>query len=322
MKRTSLFLLSVWMLVTFAGISIADAATAQRPWFQWCRVFSCHNGDGTTSTYVDAFITDPNGAVSSTINSVLVEGPGGFSVTMTAGDLDPIGGDFYKELPNQQPVTGQYKFTLTDTSGNMVSSYFYLVKVDILPVVDSTSMLAIGSLDNPTLSWADVSSYNGNLFFYARVFDAAGNQVWDSGVLRNTTVTVPSGVLDPSLPYKWRVTALDYNVKQAADNRSKTAAIPLTIDNTRSGFIYARLYTTNSSTLGQVTTGFDAAASNTGVVSSIVVTGPNGFSKRVGGRSPGPGNTRRRDIHLYADGHFRTHDEDLSLFQIPGGSQG
>lgn len=133
MKRRFWWMLSVWLLFTCVGFAISEARAAVLPYFRYCNVMSSNTPSGV-STVLSAEVFYPNPEASA-ITSVSVEGPGGFTSTMTTSDYDPSANLFKKEISGQ-PTAGEYKFTVVDTLGGSAVSYYRLGSVTILPMVD------------------------------------------------------------------------------------------------------------------------------------------------------------------------------------------
>ena len=93
---------------------------------------------------------------------------------------------------------------------------------DTLPVPDSSTFQASGDPAAPTLSWGAIGTYQGNLFYRARIYDLAGNHVWTSGYGTETRVAVPEGELESGISYQWRVEAFDnYNYTASANRAAR-----------------------------------------------------------------------------------------------------
>ncbi|MEN6441921.1 MAG: fibronectin type III domain-containing protein [Syntrophobacter sp.] len=278
--RKSLLLVLGCLLPVFVGAVCPEAGAGVTPYFKYCNVVSTHTSGGE-STLIRAEVYNPNGQVPSSIKKITVEGPGGYLQILKPTDYTADNA-FVKTVAGA-PVEGEYKFTVLDTVGDTATSYYRIEKVTILPIVDSATFVASGNLTTPTLSWSDVSGYEGNLLFRVTVFDASsGSRVWISDLTGLTSVTVPSGKLAEGASYQWNVTAVDNVQMPITDNQSVSEAMPLAIGNEKIGFLYARVYSLKKAD-SQIYTVLDTRVAVPGgvppdVITSFVVTGPNGFT--------------------------------------------
>ena len=271
-------------------ISPSNANAKGEPYFRVCQVQAMNTPDGIRTT-VDAVVFDPNGAVPTTINSLVVSGPAGFSYSFTSDDYFAPYNEYWSERPGL-PSDGEYTFTVKDSEGKTATSHFYLKVGSTIPLPDASSMQASGYALSPTLSWGAISNYYGNLFYRARIYDMSNNIVWTSNYLTNTSVNVPSGILSQDTGYQWRVEAFDDDSFYTSNNRAVCTKIPLNIDNSTPYFrwlgVYQRIDSDGTWTALEVSlTDPNGAAPNT--ISSVTVTGPGGFSQTLESSNYDPG---------------------------------
>lgn len=256
----------------------SGALAAKNPYFRNCSVLARNTPSGI-NTSLTVVISDPDGSVPDTISALSVSGPNGFSYSFIPADYHGSG-EYWHDLPGL-PADGQYTFTVTDFDGNTATSYFYLTVGQIIPVPDSSYLLASGVNPlTPTLSWSTIPDYPGNLFYQGRVYDMADNIIWTSGINFNTTrVTVPSGVLATGVSYKIHLDAFDGSGYYDSNNRGYSAKIPLNIDNTRPYLDSVAIYKHRNANANDayMTTLNARGGGYVPLGSSLVVTGPNGF---------------------------------------------
>jgi hypothetical protein len=222
-----------------------SALNAEQPYFQYATVFNRHKGDGTFVTNVAARVVDPNGTLPSSITSLTITGPGGFSDSFAATDYDssPNSLEFSKQVPGK-PVDGIYKFTVTDADNHTATTYDYLLSRDV-PLIGTGTMQASGNPLQPTLSWGLPADMTAPLYFVAIVYNATDPanpiEVWRSDIITNTAVQMPAGKLTDGVSYAWRVRALDsrYSLQW---NRSETEIIAMTFDNATPFFTWYGVY--------------------------------------------------------------------------------
>ena len=76
------------------------------------------------------------------------------------------------------PADGEYTFTVTNNKGKTAECYFYLTVGQTIPLRDSSKFRASGADPlTPTLSWSTIRGYEGNLFYRAKIYDAAGSKL-------------------------------------------------------------------------------------------------------------------------------------------------
>jgi hypothetical protein len=127
---------------------------------------------------------------------------------------------FYTSAYNQNTFSlanplpdGDYSIMVADTSGKSATktiSYQYTG-------IEAVSMGSMSSGNNyyfdtlaPTFSWAPVS--NPDTYYSLRVYDPVnGIIVWNSSPSKNTSITVPQGILLPGGTYYWTVYTWDWD---------------------------------------------------------------------------------------------------------------
>jgi hypothetical protein len=274
------------MLIT----SPSNASATGEPYFRVCQVRAMNTPDGIRTT-LDAIVFDPNGTVPTTINSLVVSGPNGFSYSFTADDYFAPYNEYWSERPGL-PSDGEYTFTVNDSEGKTATSHFYLKVGSAIPLPDASSMQASGYVLAPTLSWGAISNYHGNLFYQARIYDMSNNIIWTSNHSTGASVDVPSGILSPDTDYQWRVEVFDDSSFYTANNRAVCEKIPLNIDNSTPYFrwlaVYQRLDADGTWTALEVSlTDPNGTAPNT--INSLTVTGPKDFSQTLESSNYDPG---------------------------------
>jgi len=291
--RTSL-LIPIFLLLSC--IVFTAPAWALAPFFSYCNVKSNTTSQGT-NTSITVGINHPSGSVPSIIDSITVEGPGGFTTTL---DVDQYDGEMYRTEVAGAPLAGQYTFTVLDKTGESATSGYYLTTVAPLPVVDVSTLKAFGQSVR-TLTWSDFPVSSGltrNHLFQVRVYDDKGKLTWNfptssdqaTGMTYASAYTTSFGT-----GTRWSVVALDNAQEEQADNRSESDTIPLTPTGNGPGFYYANVYSgkAGSSTVTIIDSQMLADADDS--VSTLVVTGPSGFKytfpKQTGGSFyyPSPG---------------------------------
>lgn len=211
------------------------------PFFEWANVMEHHTPDGVY-TAVAAVLRDPLGTVPHTIQSLTVSGPGDFSYTFSGADFLGPQRAYYGEIPGSPP-DGEYTFMAVNNNGNQAKAYYRLTKGESIPVPADGTLQASGDPLAPALSWGGLPEYHGNLFYRARIFDAAsGLIVWTSTPGPDTWVQVPQGILSRDSRYVWRVEVFDQHTYIVSNKRAVSRSIPLSMDNTRPFFTSALVY--------------------------------------------------------------------------------
>jgi hypothetical protein len=264
-------------------ISPSNANAKGEPYFGVCQVMAMNTPDGIT-TLVVAKVFDPNGTIPTTINSIAVSGPNGFSYSFTTGDYIAYTNEYWSKRP-ELPVEGEYTFTVKDNEGKTATSHCYLEVGNTIPLPDDSSLQASGDPLPTTLSWGAISNYQGNLFYRTRIYDMSDNTIWTSNNTTGTATNVPSGILSSGTDYQWRVEAFDEYHSYASNNRAVCEKIPLAVDNTSPFFTYAVVYKRLDSDGIWTALEFRVIDPNGTVpntINSITVTGPGGFSQTLG----------------------------------------
>jgi hypothetical protein len=267
----------------------------QRPYLANVGVYKQHNHDDTYSTGLIVDKGDP----SDTAVSVEVFGPNEFQYSFDFGeDCVPLEGSILHRCVHNIPASpddGSYSFTFTNAYDFAVS-YFYLTAYDV-PLIESDSMQASGNLLAPTLSWSTPATIDQPLYYVVSVKDIDYNTVWTSSWTTLTSVTMPSGILQPDVSYQWQVAAND-SKHLYSSNRSLSPLIPLSvlnspprlsslpsdvlgISNVKPYFSYAVAY--NRNTAEGTFTGLNVQVGDPGgtipeSIASLTVSGPEGFS--------------------------------------------
>ena len=280
--RTSFPYAMLLFLILMLIIFPSDANAKGEPYFKACQVKAIHTPSGI-NTSVDAVVFDPNGTVPTTISSLVVTGPNGFSYSFIPADY--YGNNEYWSQRPGLPADGEYTFTITDSEGKTAISHCYLKVGNTIALPDASSLQASGNNLHPTLSWGAISNYNGNLFYRARIFDMSNNTIWTSGFTTSTSVDVPSGKLSPGINYQWRVEAFDDYSFYTSNNRAVCDKIALNVDNSTPYFnwggVYKRLDSDGTWTALDISI-TDPNGTIPGSINSVTVTGPGGFNQTLG----------------------------------------
>jgi len=259
----------------------SDSWANGEPYFRTCNV-KAFNTPGGIKTSVNAQVYDPNGTVPASISSLTVSEPGGFAYSFSASDYGEYYNQYWHSLAGL-PTDGEYTFTVTDSEGKSATSRFYLTVSNFIPIPDSSTLQASGNALAPTLSWGAPSTYEGNLFYRARIFDTSGNTFWTSNFTTRTSVDVPSGILAPSTDYDWRVEAFDDESFHTSNNRAVSQTVALTSDNETPFFVFAGVFKRVDSS-GTWTVLAPTVVDPNGVLpglTTIRVTGPGEFDQTL-----------------------------------------
>jgi hypothetical protein len=166
-------------------------------------------------TYFWAFI---NGPSPEDVASLTVTGPSG------TFDLTPFlsfrqRGLMYFHWEDSILEDGEYNFNLTDGFGRTTTVFKYFTYDGTVPHVNSDTMLprngAYVGNTSPTLNFDPVMGEN--VYYQVFVEDYGSQAVWySSSHSRDTSFTVPEGLLQPNTPYWWNVRVWD------EDSRNRT----------------------------------------------------------------------------------------------------
>ena len=185
-------------------------------------------------TYVrsdDIYPSDPQGGLvakvlgpsPADIVELKVTGPGGFQYIFTEDNLntsEQLGQYFMVNFPD--PLSnGTYAFSLTDSAGRTITAtkdftYASVPRVDYNTMVPADNTYV--NTTTPALSWDSVGS---GYYYVVYVWDWNGTAapVYASNYIQDTSITIPSGVLFPNTPYRWRVDVTD---EPFGSNRSRS----------------------------------------------------------------------------------------------------
>ncbi len=269
------FVSNNWAVSQTVPLSIDD----NRPYFTWAAVYNRQNPDGFFYTTILADVTDPNGSLPDSISNFAVTGPGGFTYTFQPEDFDPGWGIFEHSLDGR-PQDGIYTFTVTDNEGKTAVTFDY-VKTHDVPLVDASSLQASGDPLAPTLSWGAPAGMDRSLYYRVIIKDAEWNEVWRSGRTSLTYFSVPQGILQQGVSYRWNVRACDDKRWVHIDNRSHSDYVDLVIDDARPYFEWAivhKLQKPDGFYIAPHVRVVDPNGSLPDSITSATVTGPGGFS--------------------------------------------
>jgi hypothetical protein len=269
------------------GADFLYAGDQKTPYFSNCNVQLLKSSAGIATTFW-AEVFDPNGDLPATIRELRVIYPG-WSSDLFFTSSDYIGSNMYfRSVSGQKPAIGEYTFIVTDAEGRTATTYFYYGGGAELPVLDSSALRATGGESGVTLSWAGLAGYQGNVFYRARIFGQAGNTIWTSWFMPDTSVSIPGDIIrlveqDPGPA--WRVEAFDNHSFSTSYNRSVSDTVNGILDDSspyfKSALVYGR---TNAA--GEVFTAFeinlaDPNGTLPGSITSIAVDGPGGFNRTL-----------------------------------------
>ena len=193
-----------------------------RVFFKWAGVYKNRDRTGVY-TGLFASVSDPNGTLPGSIQSLTVTGPGGFNQNLKNGFYWSQYTEFDLKVPGA-PQPGLYKFTVEDTEGNTAVSYDYVGEGLDIPLVDNTSILLTGNPLAPTVSWKNIAGYPGKLYYRLRVIDELGNSKYMSYREPVSALTIPAGILQPGESYWIWIEAQDdrnlvfYNTRSNSNN--------------------------------------------------------------------------------------------------------
>ncbi|MHC1744626.1 MAG: MopE-related protein [Syntrophobacteraceae bacterium] len=207
-----------------------DKPAAMAPYVRSCNVMAQNTPAGIFSG-ISVYVFDPGGSVPGSIASLEIRGPNGFAYTASAQNYWR-NNEYWIEITETTPAEGEYTFEVVDDEGLRATSTCFHHAGPIIPLPDKQTFLATGNALTPTLSWAAISGYEGNLFYRVRLYDGPdeGFGIWTSGFSPNTFVNVPSSAnLQQGHPYLWRVEAFDNYRYEVSDHRVHSGKIDLTV---------------------------------------------------------------------------------------------
>ena len=266
--------------------SAFDAPDDATPFIAGFAVFQM-NTAGAIYTTVDLHLADPDGTLPGSLKTLAISGPDGFSRSWSGTELNSFydgDGYFWFEIPGA-PVAGTYTVQVTDASDLTATSRDYYGGGAALPLPDTAGMQASGDPLAPTLSWTAPNHPASRLFYRARIYEVSGeNQItvwksnWNYGLITETRVTVPPGIIEAGKAYKWRVEIWDDDWGYAIDQRVNGERIDLVIDNQTPYFQGATVYVRRLAD-GTVDTAVEAVVNDPdgslpGSIQSLTVTPP------------------------------------------------
>ncbi len=275
--------------------SAFEATDQATPFITGFNVFQM-NTAGVLYTTVDLRLVDPDGALPGSLGQVRITGPGAFSQTFSGPALaDRYDGDgyFWFEIPGA-PVAGTYTVRVTDANERSATSRDHYGGGTALPLPDPAGMQASGDPLAPTLSWTAPNHPRSRLFYRARIYEASGQDLitvwkssWNYGLIPETRVDVPQGIIEAGKSYKWRVEIWDDDNGYAIDQRANGDRIDLLIDNQTPYFQVATVYVRRLAD-GTVDTGYEAVVTDPdgslpGSIQSLTVTPPGGAPLEIKG---------------------------------------
>ena len=247
------------------------------------------NTAGVLFTTVDLHLVDPDGALPGSLVAITITGPEGFLQTYSGSDLsESYDGDgyFWFEIPGA-PIAGIYTVQVTDANDLTATSHDYYGGGAALPLPDTAGMQASGDPLVPTLSWTAPNYAGCSLFYRARIYQVSGQNLisiwksnWNYGLITETKVDVPQGLLEAGKTYQWRVEVWDDDSGYAINQRANGNRIDLAVDNETPYFQVATVYVRRLAD-GSIDTAYEVVVNDPdgslpGSIQSLTVTPPGG----------------------------------------------
>jgi hypothetical protein len=282
------------------------------PYFTYVMVDHRNTHDGHF-TGINARVTDPNGSVPGTIASLTATAPGGSSFAFVTSDYYPADDQYYHQFPGTPPEEGLYTFTVTDSGGNSTTHLYYTHGGGTVPLFNEASFQVTGNSLTPTISWSAPSGYHYHPYYRVRILNSSGNVVYSSPEPYSpyTLHEVPSGKLVSGKMYQYRIEAFDEPYWQAHHNRAVSNYLQLPTVTVAAKNPYFRICSVMAlntpsgilTSLDTIVTDPDGSVPDT--ISTLSVTGPNGFSYTfLAGDFYGSGEYYRDLPGLPADGQY------------------
>ncbi len=273
--------LAVFLLLV--GILTKAAEAYPAPKITNAEVVSFKFADTSTvkpSMGMDALITGPSPM---DIKSFTVTGPSGTIYNILHPYFYmPWGIDYSYYTENVVLSDGDYTFHIVDKTGREASVTKTFTYNPDIPAIDPSTMFPANNsyvgTTTPTLSF---SAVQGSFYYKVYIRDYRGRVVlYASHPGRNTSVTVPSGILQPNTPYMWYVRVQDGATGGADPNNKYQSKFKYFFTGTHSTTVQlAHIYIESFTWPGNSGNDFTFGAWNIPIApwdtSSFTVTGPN-----------------------------------------------
>ena len=195
---------------------------ADDPTNKYAGVMCQRRADGSEYSSFYAFISGP---APIDVASLTATGPSGtFTLQANVTFMDDLG-LLYLAGSNSVVQNGTYTFTIKDSAGRTVTTEKTFAYSSAVPGIDSSTMSpadqAYVGTTTPTLSFTRVSGVASHQVF---VWDLKGRAVWYQKDITDSasSVTVPSGILQPDTPYYWWVRTRDATGNNRVRSETKT----------------------------------------------------------------------------------------------------
>ena len=195
---------------------------ADDPTNKYAGVMCQRRADGSEYSTIYAFITGP---APIDVTSLTATGPSGtFTLQPNVTFMDDLG-LLYWAGSNSVVQNGTYTFTIKDSAGRTVTMEKTFAYSSDVAGIDSSTMSpadqAYVGTTTPTLSFTRVSGVASHQVF---VWDLKGRAVWYQKDITDSasSVTVPSGILQPDTPYYWWVRTKDATGNNRVRSETKT----------------------------------------------------------------------------------------------------
>ena len=195
---------------------------ADDPTNKYAGVMCQRRADGSEYSTFYAFISGP---APIDVTSLTATGPSGtFTLQTNVTFMDDLG-LLYLAGSNSVVQNGTYTFTIKDSAGRTVTTEKTFAYSSAVPGIDSSTMSpadqAYVGTTTPTLSFTRVSGVASHQVF---VWDLTGRAVWYQKDITDSasSVTVPSGILQPDTPYYWWVRTKDSTGNNRVRSETKT----------------------------------------------------------------------------------------------------
>jgi hypothetical protein len=210
--------------VVFMVMPLNKASAFPSPVIEDVGVVSC-NSFYSTGSIVTIFYSYISGPSPEDVASFTVTGPSGvFNLTPVISSRQR--GLIYIHVENSVVANGSYTFEVTDSLLHKVSVVKNFIYNSTLPQVDVLSMSPQNEdyvdTTTPTLSFDPVP---GNVYYKIYLSDYNGQATWYmSSITKDTSFSVPEGLLQPNTPYTWYVRVFDSDTDPQNCHQSESLA--------------------------------------------------------------------------------------------------
>lgn len=197
-------------------------------------IINVHEPDDTYQTYVTIDVgTDFPYPLPSSLEHITVSGPNGLNLSMEDFTYYPQWREFGAIIPGQ-PAIGTYKFQVlsghylgADTDDQTV--------IRNIPIPDPATFTPQpdGSVrySTPQFSWGAVDYNEATMFYRLEIGDpATGQRVYATSRTANMLdFSVPNGILEVNMPYRWRIRVTDSGSWEQVQNRANSSWFDFTV---------------------------------------------------------------------------------------------